>query len=233
MEFLPLAFLMGLVGSLHCAVMCGPIMLSLPGKSGGTWQNVFQLLSYQFGRILMYTLLGLIVGWIGSSIVVFSNQKILSLFIGSSLLIVSVFRVLNHSLNKKFSRAQARFLHPLSRVLPKIFKLPFWGFLFGMLNGLIPCGMVYLSLATALNTGSVSAGGTFMFLFGLGTSPLLITISLSGFYLRKYIPFNAQKLIPWFALCIGILFILRASDLGIPFLSPANGSGYGHSAECR
>ncbi|WP_443943574.1 sulfite exporter TauE/SafE family protein [Pedobacter sp. AW1-32] len=233
MDFLPLAFLMGLFGSLHCAIMCGPIVLSLPGKSDGMWKNVFQLLSYQLGRILMYTLLGLIVGWIGSSIVVFSNQKFLSLFIGSSLLIVSVFRLFSRSFHKKLSLAQAKFLHPLSRVLPKIFKLPFWGFLFGMLNGLIPCGMVYLSLATALNTGSVSAGATFMFLFGLGTSPLMMTISLGGFYLRKYIPFNVQKLIPWFTLFIGLLFILRASDLGIPFLSPISGSGYAHGAECR
>jgi sulfite exporter TauE/SafE len=99
----------------------------------------------------------------------------------------------------------------------------FFGFFAGILNGLIPCGMVYLALATALNTASVNGAGSFMLLFGLGTCPLMLLISLGGIYLKRYLKFNPNKLVPWFTLFIGALFILRSANLDIPFLSPATG----------
>lgn len=232
MDFLPLAFLMGLFGSLHCAVMCGPIMLGMPFQKTSFFQSGFQLLLYQFGRVLVYTLLGLLVGAIGNSIKVFSNQQTLSMVIGFLLM---AFTLLQFSARYKnrFSKVQSILLNPISKLMGKVFNLPFWGLFAGILNGLIPCGMVYLALATALNTGGVQAGGTFMFLFGLGTTPLMMMISLGGIYLKKYIRFNATRFIPWFMFFMGLIFILRAADLGIPYLSPKNIDAYGHAVDCK
>jgi len=67
------------------------------------------------------------------------------------------------------------------------------------------CGMVYLALSTALNTANGYNGASFLFLFGLGTVTLML--SLGGIYMKKYIPFNPNKVVPWFMLFIGLLFI--------------------------
>ena len=221
MNNLPLAFLMGLLGSLHCAVMCGPLMLSLPIQKTNYLSSALQLFGYQLGRMLVYTLLGLIVGWVGSSFSVFASQESLSLMIGIILILFTVMH-LSGRYPKKLSLIQLKMAGPIGKLMGKLFGMPFWGFFAGMLNGLIPCGMVYLALSTALNTASVQGGAAFMFLFGLGTTPLMLMISLGGIYLKKYIRFNTQKLLPWFMLFMGTLFILRSAALGIPFLSPNN-----------
>ena len=233
MNNLPLAFLMGLLGSLHCAVMCGPLMLSLPLQNTSLLKSALQLIWYQLGRILIYTLLGVLVGWIGNSFTVFANQEILSLTIGVLLVIFTVLQLSGRQL-KNINSLQQKMLTPLSRLMGKFYGLPIWGFFAGLLNGLLPCGMVYLALATALNTASLQGGANFMFLFGLGTMPLMLMISLGGIYLKKYIRFNTQKLVPYFMLFMGTLLILRSADLGIPFLSP-NNSTHTHVnvAECK
>lgn len=219
MSNLPLAFLMGLLGSLHCAVMCGPLMLSLPLQKTSFFKSAFQVLSYQLGRVLTYTIMGMLVGLVGNSFSVFVNQKLLSLTIGL-VLVVFVLVQFSGKYNRSLSALQLILVAPISKLMGKMFGLPLWGFFAGFLNGLIPCGMVYLALATALHTATIKGGGTFMFLFGLGTTPLMLMISLGGIYLKNYIRFNTQKLVPWFMLFIGTLFILRSADLGIAFLSP-------------
>ncbi|RNL56062.1 sulfite exporter TauE/SafE family protein [Pedobacter jejuensis] len=223
---------MGIFGSLHCAVMCGPIMLGMPFKKESFLKSGAQLLLYQFGRILVYTVLGLVVGALGNSIRIFSNQKILSIIIGSLLILFTALQF-NRSYKNRFAMIQAKALNPISKLMGRVFNSPFWGLFAGMLNGLIPCGMVYLALATALYTGNAKAGGIFMFLFGLGTAPLMMMISLGGIYLKKYIRFNTNKFLPWFMFFMGMLFILRSADLGIPFLSPKTTNSFSHSAECK
>ena len=231
-EFLPLAFLMGLFGSLHCAVMCGPIMLSMPFQKQNYFVVGVQLLLYQFGRILIYTILGLAVGALGSSLKVFGNQKTLSISIGIVLIVFTALQF-SKTYKNRFSKLQLKALNPISKLMGKVMSLKMWGLFAGMLNGLLPCGMVYLALATALNTGSTTSGAMFMFLFGLGTAPLMMMISLGGIFLKKYIRFNTNQLIPWFMLIMGVLFILRSVDLGIPFLSPVTTSTYGKSIICE
>lgn len=232
MDFFPLAFLMGLFGSLHCAVMCGPMMLAMPLGKENFFRSGFQYVLYQSGRIAMYTVLGLLVGALGSSIRLVSDQKMLSILIGSMLISFTALQF-NTAYKNRFSKFQSWVLSPLSRLMGKVLNLQLWGLFAGMLNGIIPCGMVYLALATALNTGNIKSGGTFMFLFGLGTAPLMLIISLGGIFLKKFISFNTNKLIPWFMFVMGTLLILRSADLGIPFISPINTSAYGHVIDCR
>jgi sulfite exporter TauE/SafE len=230
---LPLAFLLGLLGSLHCAVMCGPLMLSLPVSQKNYFRSALQLLCYQLGRILVYTFLGVLVGIVGNSIALFTDQETLSLFVGVLLIVFTLIHFSGRHF-KFLNRFQTVLISPISKLMGKIYGMPFWGLFAGMLNGLIPCGMVYVSLATALNEGSIKRSAEFMLLFGLGTTPLMLAISLGGIYLKSYIRFNPNKLIPWFMLFLGILFILRSAELGIPFLSPnQNIDLQGRVSECR
>ncbi len=233
MNSLPLAFLMGLVGSLHCAVMCGPLMLSFPMAKRSHFRYALQLLLYQLGRILIYTFLGMLAGIVGSSISLFTNQQTLSLSVGVIMIVFSLI-YFSGKYFKFLHRFQVALISPISKLMGKIYGMPFWGFFAGMLNGLIPCGMIYLALATALNSSSIKEAANFMFLFGLGTAPLMLLISLSGIYLKKYIRFNPNQLIPWFMLFLGTLFILRSAEFGIPFLSPNyHVNPKGPVAECR
>lgn len=228
-----LAFLLGLISSLHCAVMCGPLMLSLPLEKKDQFSNAIQLFLYQLGRILIYTILGCCVGAVGNSITVVTNQGTLSLMVGL-LLIGFTVCVFTGRYLQAFTSFQNRLIEPISKLMGGVYGLRFWGLFAGMLNGLIPCGMIYLALAAALNSSDVLAAGSFMFLFGLGTTPLMLFISLGGIYLRKYIRFNSKRLIPWFMLFLGVLFILRSANLGIPFFSPSNHlHGKEPVTECR
>ena len=232
MNGLPIAFLLGLLGSLHCAVMCGPLMLSLPLPKQNYFKAALQLLLYQFGRILVYTLMGVLVGLIGNSMRLIVNQNILSLIIGS-LMVLFTGLYFSKGYLKVFSTFQSKLISPIGKLMGKIYGFPLWGLFAGMLNGLIPCGMVYLALATALNTATVKDAASFMFLFGLGTTPLMLIISLGGIYLKRYIKFNPNKLVPWFTLFLGVLFIMRSAELGIPFISPAHNLHHaGHVANC-
>ncbi|WP_199120430.1 sulfite exporter TauE/SafE family protein [Pedobacter sp. ASV28] len=231
MSFLYLAFLMGFLGSLHCAVMCGPIMLGLPLQKQHLFENAVQLFLYQLGRITVYVFLGILVGALGNSLSIFANQEILSLVIGVLFVVFAVVQLSGLYVGGLRSY-QLKLITPLSRLMGKVLRLRFWGFFAGLLNGLIPCGMVYLALTTALSNASAQSGAMFMLMFGLGTAPLMFFVSFGGVYLKKYIKFNIQKLLPWFMLLMGILFTARSLNLGIPFLSPSHHAGYSSGVYC-
>ena len=89
-----------------------------------------------------------------------------------------------------------------------------------MLNGLLPCGLVYIAIAGAIGTGDVVQGTLYMILFGLGTIPMMLSISLAGNMIGLALRNRINKLIPVLVVVVGLLFILRGLDLGIPYLSP-------------
>lgn len=219
MNMFGIAFFMGLVGSLHCAVMCGPIVLALPIQKYGLLNRSIQLVTYQLGRILVYTIFGCIAGWLGSRLSIFGNQKTLSLILGSILILLALLQLCGKQL-KTLNTWQTKLILPLSNAMAKVFTTNYWGFFAGVLNGLIPCGMVYLAMASAIQSASASAGAALMLAFGMGTFPLMFALSIGSIYLKKHFRLNTVKLIPYFAILMGALFILRATELNIPFLSP-------------
>ena len=94
-------------------------------------------------------------------------------------------------------------------------------FTIGILNGLLPCGLVYMAVFAAIASGNAWQGALYMAVFGLGTLPLMTTaIYLSG-VLSTSLRQSIQRLIPVFVCIIALLFIIRGLGLGIPYLSPA------------
>jgi sulfite exporter TauE/SafE len=95
-------------------------------------------------------------------------------------------------------------------------------FLIGLLNGLLPCGLVYMALAGALATADLFLSVVFMIMFGLGTIPMLFAVSILGNIATSKLKRIINKLIPVVVVIIGIIFILRGLSLGIPYISPSN-----------
>lgn len=222
-----LAIALGLLGSLHCAAMCGPLQLALPVPPGGAGRVVAGRIIYQLGRIATYCLLGVIAGLIGKSLFLVGLQRWLSIALGVSILLgfliskriavsAPVVRLVLHLKTAMSAQLQRRGFRSLA--------------LLGLLNGLLPCGLVYVALAGAVACGTILAGVGYMAAFGLGTSPMLLAISLSGKLIPVSLRLKLRAAIPVGVCLLAGLLILRGLSLGIPYLSPdlANSSCCAH-----
>ena len=94
-------------------------------------------------------------------------------------------------------------------------------FLIGLLNGLLPCGLVYMAVAGALATGNIIYSSLFMACFGLGTLPAMLAMSFAGNFITLSSRNTIKKLVPYIVGIMGILLILRGLNLDIPYISPA------------
>jgi hypothetical protein len=221
-----IGFLMGLLGSIHCVGMCGPLVMAMPIAQKTMIQKWASLILYHMGKMTSYALLGVLFGLLGSQFPFYIAQQNLSIVIG----VIMLFYVLYVFVLKPKKMLQLDFLYqPIITHLSILFKKETWGsyWMIGLLNGLLPCGMVYLALSSALATQQVLQGGLFMFLFGLGTVPALLLVALGGQYMRYSFRQQLQKLLPFFIFSMGVLLILRGMNLGIPYVSPSIGIGNG------
>ncbi len=214
-------FLIGFLGSFHCVGMCGPIALALPIGKGSNTQLVISRILYNLGRVVTYTFFGAVFGLFGKGIALAGLQRYASIALGVSILI---YYLMPSKFKGKLSVTKPYLL--ASGFVKKSFKTltkngsPQTLFLFGIVNGFLPCGFVYVALAGAITTGDFISGAAFMALFGLGTAPIMFATSLVGKFVTNGIRSKINKLIPVFAIILAIIFILRGLSLGIPFLSP-------------
>lgn len=221
MNFIIPALTLGFLGSFHCIGMCGPIALSLPINSSGLFHRISHLLLYNFGRSLTYSLLGLLFGLIGQVFNVFGFQQYLSIAIGV-LILLSVFFSSTFASRHKLTAKIYQGMSVIKTALAKLFQKKGWMSVFsiGLLNGLLPCGLVYMGIAGALATGSYANGALFMALFGLATIPIMLSISLFGNIISIKFRQNLKNLVPIVLSAMAVLLILRGLNLGIPYLSP-------------
>ena len=215
------ALIFGLLGSFHCVGMCGPIAFLLPLDRKNNRNRVFQVVSYHVGRLLTYSLIGLIFGLVGQSLNLFGVQQQLSIIIGIGMIAMIVIpsKIFNrYNFSKPIYKAVAKVKSALGTELKK--KDPSTFFTIGFLNGLLPCGLVYMAVFGALASGNSGYGALYMVLFGLGTIPLMTTAIYLGNFLKGQAKQRVLKIIPVIVVIIGILFILRGLGLGIKYVSP-------------
>ncbi|HEY1025493.1 MAG TPA: sulfite exporter TauE/SafE family protein [Sphingobacteriaceae bacterium] len=218
MTLTALAFFTGLFASLHCVAMCGPLMMALPFSGRTAWYILlWQRLLYQAGRILTYAVLGALMGVAGKSITVLGFQQGLSILSGLLLIVIAVFQFSKGRIPGLVS-IQAKFTAPVTRLLARYFAKPYGSFVAGALNGLIPCGIVYMALATALSSGSVAEAARFMTFFGIGTTPLLLLSSVLPVILRKAIKPRLSTITPIILLVTGSWLFIRGLNVDIPHL---------------
>lgn len=215
------AFAIGALGSFHCIGMCGPIALSVPmaGKSG--LAGIFRGLLYNLGRITTYAILGLIVGFLGKQLMFGDFQQALSITVG---VLILTFLILPRTITKKVDPTTkfAQLFLKLKSTFQGLFKSKssIGPLVLGLINGLLPCGLVYVGLAGALALGNPIESAQFMAAFGLGTVPVMITVILAGDLISIQWRGKIRKLMPVMFAIMGALFILRGMNLGIPYISP-------------
>jgi uncharacterized protein len=211
---------LGLISSLHCVGMCGPLAMALPVQHLASTSRNISILLYHCGRIVTYSSLGWIMGLFGRGIYVAGLQQWLSLVTGI-LIILSLFFYFGRN-------------NPLQPVFMKTFFILVQGWmktllrgrnfsaylLLGMANGLLPCGMVYVALAGAISFNSPLEGSAFMMMYGAGTLPAMIGFTVFGFYMSLKVRNSIKKAQPYLMLFIALILILRGMNLGIPYLSP-------------
>lgn len=215
------ALILGLLGSFHCIGMCGPIAFMLPVSRDNQLKKAMQVFLYHLGRLLAYGMIGLIFGLIGKSLNLFGLQQQLSIWMGVLMIAVVLIP------GKKLGRFSIR--GPLTRAIGKVKssmasalkrKSPETFFSIGFLNGLLPCGLVYMAVFGAIASGDTAEGSLYLMLFGLGTVPLMTCAIYFSGILTGLARKRIQRFIPTFVVVIGLLFILRGLGLGIPYVSP-------------
>ena len=207
------ALLIGIAGSLHCIGMCAPLQMAFIPKS-----NFLNYLLYHFARIVSYGFLGLIAGLFIEAIDLFPIQQYISIISGLIIILFVFFQKVQNYFEKIFSNTiiYKRIINQYSKLSKKEGQLVL--FFKGFLNGLLPCGLVYVALLASLNESHLWYSSLYMMMFGLGTIPLLLFSNI----LLKKIKFNNMSIIRNLLISIvGILFILRGLGLGIPYLSPS------------
>ncbi len=205
--------------------------MMLPVDRNNQAKKVTQIVTYHLGRLTAYASIGLVFGLLGRGLFLAGIQQKMSVFIGVAMILVvlipeKVFAKYN------FSKPVFVFISKIKSTLGSQFKNKSYQSLFtiGLLNGFLPCGMVYVALFGAIAMQSESLGVLYMVLFGLGTVPLMSSVVYLQSFLTVSVRNTIQKAIPYVAVAMGILFILRGLGLGIPYISPSNMSLFMQSA---
>lgn len=222
-----LAFMIGLLGSVHCIGMCGPLAFAVPSLKPGIGYLLLDKVLYQLGRIISYGILGIFIGLIGQQLWLSGMQQGISIFTGLLIIAAACSRIFKISVGQ----GSSFLLKPFNKLFGYALKHKANHLIIGMINGLLPCGFVYLALAGAVNTGNVTAAAAYMFWFGLGTAPLMLLATISMGFTGNLFRKRINKVIPFMMLFLGIWFILRGMELNISYISPAKPSS--SAAECR
>ncbi len=228
------ALIFGLLGSFHCMGMCGPIAFLLPVDRSNIFKKSFQIFMYHSGRLFSYAIIGAIFGLLGKSISLFGLQQKLSIIIGiimlSLIFIPAGKKGLDRLLNPAFSGI-SNIKNQIGAELKK--KRPDTFFSIGFLNGLLPCGLVYMAVLGATAVQGVLEGAMYMAIFGLGTIPLMTAVVWAGNFISVKMRNGMKKIIPVMIAVMGLLFIIRGMGLGIPYMSPKQVSKVEASIECH
>lgn len=216
---------LGLATSLHCVGMCGPIAFSLGLNPQNKFDFTFRNLTYQFGRVTTYAVLGAVLGIVGYGVSFVGLQNPLSIAAGILMILMALLPK-NLGTGNWGSKPFSRLMYKIKSGLGTFLRRKNYSSLYitGLLNGLLPCGAVYAALTGSLAMGSVEGGALFMFFFGLGTIPLMFASVLAGNAVSLQIRQKILKFLPYLMIILGIIFILRGLNLNIPYISPAEAS---------
>jgi sulfite exporter TauE/SafE len=190
------ALMVGFLGGVHCLGMCGGVVgaltFSLDQKIQLSWWRMLPyLLAYNAGRISSYVLIGALFGFLGSSLGSLATflpaQQVLQAFAGLFMIALGLYLGgwwFGIVAIEKAGQSVWRLLSPyVSKFTPVRQLHQAW--LYGLVWGWLPCGLVYSMLIMALSAGSALEGGLVMLAFGLGTLPNLLLMGVFAFYFTK------------------------------------------------
>lgn len=216
------AISLGILSSFHCLGMCGPIAFALPINTKTSFMKFFGISLYNIGRVLTYSFLGLLIGFFGEGLRFMGISQIISIVLGVVLALYVMLsgRWLNFSFGNRYIFKFNNFIKGrLGFLLHQKNNLSL--FLIGILNGLIPCGMVFIAIQGSLLQSGLFSSWLFMFAFGLGTIPAMFSITYLSNKFSSVTRFRIKKVMPYLTFIIALLLIVRGLNLGIPYLSPS------------
>ncbi|MBK9174922.1 MAG: sulfite exporter TauE/SafE family protein [Flavobacteriales bacterium] len=214
------ALILGVAGSAHCLGMCGPIALAVPSPKPDWRSRFVSTVLLNSGRIATYALIGAAFGAFGHGLRLAGLQQAASIIAGLVLLLsIVVPGALERWLPASrasilIGRLRSLLARNLKRTAPEALLLT------GMLNGLLPCGLVYAAAIGSSVMGSAGNGALYMALFGLGTWPMLFAVRMGGGLLGQKARFTLRRASPVLVGAVAVLLVLRGMELGIPYLSP-------------
>ena len=211
------AAILGIAGSLHCIGMCGPLVMAFESISLQKRWSSAQLI-YHAGRWTTYTLLGTIIGVIGQSFAIWDLQRWAIFLTGLVMLLFILLPSITHRISAPLNGLANRLRSRMSATIKS--KRLGHRYIFGLLNGLLPCGLVYTALAGSLAAGEAWIGGLFMLTFGISTTPGLLAVSKIISRLKVSFQNTTARRIQLVFSIIAVLILLRGANLGIPYLSP-------------
>jgi len=217
------AIIFGLISSLHCIGMCGPIAMMLPVDHKNPSKKALQVLIYHLGRLTSYGILGLAFGLLGRGFYMAGIQQQLSIAVGVGMIVLAVVpeKILaNYNFSKPVYRLISRIKSSLGAQFKR--KTPDAFFTIGLFNGLLPCGLVYAALFGAIAMQNVTLGIAYMILYGLGTIPMMSAVVYVSSLLSMPFRNQLQRAVPIVTVVIGLLFVLRGMGLDIAYISPSN-----------
>lgn len=214
------ALILGITSSFHCLGMCGPIAMAVPVNRTSGWTILGGILQYNFGRVLTYAILGIAAGSMGLTIQTFGVLQWMSIISGIFLIVFAWRKWIAVYFTSAFGGIVGQ--KYISKNLGKILKsnLPFKPFLLGILNGFLPCGMVYVALMNALLAGNPLSSAYAMIIFGTGTLPAMMVVGFTANRINSGMRRKMNKLVPYLLTMVGLLIVLRGMNLDIPYLSP-------------
>jgi len=227
------AFMIGIVGSFHCVGMCGPLALALPLSNNSFIAKFSGAFIYNAGRIVTYSVFGLIFGLIGQTAGLFGFQQWLSIGTGAVILLFIIIPK-KYKMQHVASGYTTRFFSKIRLELGRLFtqKNNSSLFVIGLLNGLLPCGLVYMAVAGAIAAGDIGSSVLFMAAFGFGTLPIMWSIAFFGNYVGVSLRQKIRRVYPYMMALMACLLILRGMGLGIPYVSPKMNAEKVHVQGC-
>ncbi len=217
------AILLGLISSLHCIGMCGPIAMMLPLARHNPEKKALQLMAYHSGRLSAYAAIGLLFGILGRGFYLAGWQQQISIVAGVVMILIAL--VPEKKLARyNFSGRVYRLLSKVKSALGQRMRNPSAASLYtvGLLNGFLPCALVYAAVFGALASPGISHSIRFMIMFGLGTIPLMSAVVYVQHLVTGKLRRGVGKIIPYAIAGLGMVFILRGLGLDIAFLSPSS-----------
>jgi len=234
-------FALGLVSSLHCLQMCGPIVLSYSAASGFapvtlsapakfSFASLPHHLAYNSGRVVTYTMLGVVAGLLGQGVDFAGHLAGISraamIVSGALMVLAGVLMLISTKSTSRLGNASirvtARLLKPLAQFMssPNIADR----FYLGLGLGFLPCGLVYTALLRSLGAGSSYGGALSMLAFGLGTTGALLALGLFSSTIKMRFNRFGSRIAAVGVMAFGLFLVLRGS----PFTSAVTGLGACH-----
>lgn len=218
-------FSIGILGSFHCVGMCGPLALALPIHHLSSFSKSVVIAFYNLGRAVSYTAMGVVFGIVGQSFTLFNFQQALSIAAGCLILII----LLIHQFGNPNTNLISKYSHSIKARLGLYLKSDkkIISYLYiGILNGFLPCGLVYIAIAASVAAGSILNSSVLMFAFGLGTLPVMALTMVFGKFISLNLRKNLNKITPYLIMGVALLLIIRGLNLGIPYLSPSHDANH-------